>query len=273
MAAHSSLVPPQPGHFCSPHPSPGSWLCFLWTDASSIFLIPTPGSTTLTPEHTPDSCSLVLDTEPLQIRHLFSVDQALQTPSERPGSHAPLGTPQDGHGASLSSPERPLTPGSSALAAPLFGLTRGCSPQRCPPTRYTWARAQRSAPRPEPSAQCPAPRAQHPAPRAQTPASSIQRPEPSVQRPVLPCQPPQELGARGFHTLQAPCHHEVHPVPSFTPGAQSDMCNSVEFTTGWGSWGEHVHTQPVILTRPADRLCLASECFFYETFLLKIRRF
>ena len=83
----------------------------------------------------------------------------------------------------------------------------------------------------------------------------------------------QELGVRGFHTLQAPCHHEVHPVPSFTPGAQSDMCNSFEFTKGWESWGEHVHTRPVILTRPADRLCLASECFFYKTFLLKIRRF
>ena len=144
------------------------------------------------------------------------------------------------------------------------------------PAPSTVPRAQCPAPStqsPASSAQSPEPRAQHPAPRAQTPASSIQRPEPSVQHPVLPCQPPQELGVRGFHTLQAPCHHEVHPVPSFTPGAQSDMCNSFEFTKGWESWGEHVHTRPVILTRPADRLCLASECFFYKTFLLKIRRF
>lgn len=35
----------------------------------------------------------------------------------------PPGHPLDGHEASLSSPERPLTSGSSALAAPLFGLT------------------------------------------------------------------------------------------------------------------------------------------------------
>ena len=190
MAAHSSLVPPPPGHFHSPNPSPGSWLCFLWTDASSVFLIPTPGSTTLTPKHTPHLCSLVLDTELLQIQHLFSVDQALQTPSERPCSHAPLGTPQDGHGASLSSPERPLTPGSSALAAPLFGLTRGCSPQRRPPTWYTWARAQHPAPCPEPSAQRPAPRAQHQVPSAQSPEPSIQHPEPRPQRPASSAQSP-----------------------------------------------------------------------------------
>ena len=93
VAAHSSLVPPSPGHFHSPNPSPGSWLCFLWTDASSVFLIPTPDSTTLTPKHTPHLCSLRLDAELLQIRPLFPVNQALQTPSERPCSHTPLGTP------------------------------------------------------------------------------------------------------------------------------------------------------------------------------------
>lgn len=121
---------------------------------------------------------------------------------------SPPGSPQDVHGTSLSSPERLLTPGSSALAAPLFGLTQGSSPQRCPPTWYTWARAQ-----------CPASSSQSPVP-------SIQSLEPHAQCPVMPCQPPQEPCACGFHTLEAPCHSEVHPVPSFTPGAQSETCNS-----------------------------------------------
>ena len=36
---------------------------------------------------------------------------------------------------------------------------------------------------------------------------------------------------------------------------------TVGFTKGWGLWGEHVHTWPVILTRPADRLVLGLRVF------------